>query len=84
MISLTDRIEGDLGKAMSTTKDFIKSVVDAIGGYSADDSANAEKKDTKLVSTLRAVEEDFIHLSRTRSALHRAIADFSLYTRGNS
>jgi hypothetical protein len=84
MITLTGRIETDVGQAMDTTKDFTRIAVESIGGYSvgggAGWSAKSGDEDARLVSTLREVEEDVASLSQAQEALRCAISDFSLYT----
>ena len=84
MITLTGRIETDVGAAMDTTKDFTRIAVESIGGYSVGGglgwSAKGGDEDARLVSTLKEVEEDVARLSRAQEALRCAISDFSLYT----
>jgi len=82
MISLTERIEDDVGAAMDTTKDFTRLAVDAIAGYSIDGSADGDAgaEGARLVSTLRTVEEDITRLSLAQDSLRCAIGEFSLYT----
>ena len=84
MITLTGRIEMDVGAAMDTTKDFTRIAVESIGGYSVGGglgwSAKGGDEDARLVSTLKEVEEDVARLSRAQEALRCAISDFSLYT----
>jgi len=82
MISLTERIEEDVGAAMGTTKDFTRLSIDAIEGYAIEGSRPGEvgAEGAKLVSTLQAVEEDIARLSRVQDSLRCAIDEFSLYT----
>ncbi len=83
MITLTDRIEADVGGAMDTTKDFTRLASEALGGYSANGSAEGDRsggEGERLVSTLRRVEEDIGRLSGAQNSLRCAIEEFTLYT----
>ncbi len=83
MIELTARIEADVGAAMETTKDFTSLAIGALGGYSVQRSASRAPgsdgegvEDERLVSTLRAVEEDIGRLSSDQDSLrvrHRGV-----------
>ena len=76
MISLTDRIEGDVNAAMVTTRDFKRLVGEALGGYSVE----GDRESDRLVSTLRRVEGDLNRLSSLKETLQCSISGFSLYT----
>lgn len=82
MTELTDRIGGDVGAAMDTTKDFIKVAYSAIADYARGDSGSDRKIDDaeRLQTTLAHVERDIVGLEGARSAMASAIGDFSLYT----
>jgi len=82
MTELTDRIGGDVGVAMDTTKDFIKVAYSAIADYARGDSGSDRKIDEaeRLQTTLAHVERDIVGLEGARSAMASAIGDFSLYT----
>jgi hypothetical protein len=79
MVTLTGRIEADVGAAMDTTKDFTRLASEAIGGYSAEGAAGSSEGE-RLFSTLRMVEDEIARLSSAKNSLRCAIDDFSLYT----
>jgi hypothetical protein len=76
MISLTDRIEGDVNAAMDTPQDFTRLAGEALGGYSVEGDLESDR----LVSTLSRVEEDLGRLSQAKESLQGSIAGFTLYT----
>jgi hypothetical protein len=78
MITLTERIEEDVGKAMDTTKDFKMLASDAIAGYAFEGEGASER----LVATLARIERGLADLGRARESMHEAIRGFSLYTDG--
>jgi hypothetical protein len=76
MISLTARIETDLGEAMETTKAFTALSSGAIAEYSLRSEAEGEV----LISTLATADRDMKRLFGAKTALRESIDDFSLYT----
>lgn len=91
MTELTDRIGGDVGMAMDTTKGFIKVAYSAIADYAGGTSFKAGLRDSgladrragdteRLQTTLARVERDMVSLDGARSAMTEALDDFSLYT----
>jgi hypothetical protein len=78
MITLTERIETDVGEAMETTKGFNSLAAEAMESYASGHGGASEEG--KLASTLDSVERDMTSLLAARDSVREAIDAFSLYT----